>query len=121
MSFSISKNKMSFTADNKSVSKELTTTTDKIVAKSSTFLLDTVNYSAEDSIYHATFQFRAFLPNLQIANTKGGSMYLWSGGTSYWANYPSGQGEISGIQDIPNSARLPTVEPANHLRDYPIT
>ena len=63
MSFSISKNKMSFTADNKSVCKELTTTTDKVVAKSSTFLLDTVNYSAEDAIYHATFQFRAFLPN----------------------------------------------------------
>lgn len=59
---------MSFTADNKSVSKELTTTTDKVVAKSSTFLLDTVNYLAEDAIYHATFQFRAYLPNLQIAN-----------------------------------------------------
>ena len=44
MSFSISKNKMSFTADNKSVSKELTTTTDKIVAKSTTHLLDTVLY-----------------------------------------------------------------------------
>ena len=60
MSFSISKNKMSFTADNKSVCRELTTTTDKVVAKSSTFLLDTVNYLAEDAIYHCTFQFRAF-------------------------------------------------------------
>jgi len=26
--------------------------------------------------------------------TKGGSMYLWSGGTNYWANYPSGQGDV---------------------------
>ena len=66
--FQISKNKMSFVTDNKAISKELTTTTDKIVAKSSTHLLDTVNYSAEDAIYHATFQFRAYLPNLQIAN-----------------------------------------------------
>ena len=68
MSFSISKNKMSFTADNKSICRELTSTTDKIVAKSSTFLLDTVNYLAEDAIYHCTFQFRAFLPNLQFVN-----------------------------------------------------
>jgi hypothetical protein len=68
MSFSISKNKILFTADNKSVSKELTTTTDKIVAKSTTHLLDTVLYSVEDAIYHCTFQFRAFLPNLQIAD-----------------------------------------------------
>jgi len=68
MSFSISKNKMSFTADNKSVSKELTTTTDKVVGKSTTHLLDTVLYTAEDAIHHCTFQFRAFLPNLQIAN-----------------------------------------------------
>ena len=27
-------------------------------------LLDTVLYSVEDAIYHCTFQFRAFLPNL---------------------------------------------------------
>ena len=26
--------------------------------------------------------------------TKGGSMYLWSGGDDYWANYPSGQGDL---------------------------
>ena len=68
MSFSISKNKMSFIADNKSVCRELTTTTDKIVGKSTTHLLDTVLYTAEGAIHHCTFQFRAFLPNVQISN-----------------------------------------------------
>ena len=68
MSFNISKNKMTFVTNEKAISKELTTNTDKIVAKSTTHLLDTVLYLPTDGIYHASFQFRAFLPNLQIAN-----------------------------------------------------
>jgi hypothetical protein len=52
--------------------------------------------------------------------TKGGSMYLWSGGP-ITGRITHPVKVISGIQDIPNSARLPTVEPGNHLRDYPIT
>ena len=68
MSFQISKNKMSFVADNKQVSKKLTTTTEKVVEKGTTLLLDTITYLASDDIFHATFQFRAYLPNLQIAN-----------------------------------------------------
>ena len=68
MSFNISKNKMTFVTNEKAISKELTTKTDKIVAKSTTHLLDTVLYLPTDGIYHASFQFRAYLPNLQIAN-----------------------------------------------------
>ena len=68
MSFNISKNKMTFVTNEKAISKELTTKTDKIVAKSTTHLLDTVLYLPQDAIYHASFQFRAFLPNLQIAH-----------------------------------------------------
>ena len=68
MSFQISKNKMSFVADNKQVSKKLTTTSEKVVEKGTTFLLDTINYLASDEIFHATFQFRAYLPSIQIAN-----------------------------------------------------
>ena len=48
--------------------RELTTKTVKIVAKSTTHLLDTVLYLPTDGIYHASFQFRAYLPNLQIAH-----------------------------------------------------
>ena len=72
MSFQISKNKMSFVADNKQVSKKLTTTTEKVVEKGTTFLLDTINYVASDEIYHATFQFRAHLPNLPMDNFPDG-------------------------------------------------
>ena len=68
MSFNISKNKMTFVTNEKAISKELTTKTDKIVAKSTTHLLDTVLYLPTDGIFHASFQFRAYLPNLQIAN-----------------------------------------------------
>ena len=59
---------MTFVTNEKAISKELTTKTDKIVAKSTTHLLDTVLYLPQDAIYHASFQFRAYLPNLQIAN-----------------------------------------------------
>ena len=62
MSFQISKNKMSFVADNKQVSKKLTTTTDKVIEKGTTLLLDTITYLASDDIFHATFQFRAYYP-----------------------------------------------------------
>ena len=72
MSFQISKNKMSFVADNKQVSKKLTTTTEKVVEKGTTFLIDTVSYLVADEIYHATFQFRAHLPNLPIDNLPEG-------------------------------------------------
>ena len=72
MSFQISKNKMSFVADNKQVSKKLTTTTEKVVEKGTTFLLDTINYLASDEIFHATFQFRAHLPNLPMDNFPDG-------------------------------------------------
>ena len=59
---------MTFVTNEKAISKELTTKTDKVVAKSTTHLLDTVVYLPTDGIYHASFQFRACLPNLQIAN-----------------------------------------------------
>jgi hypothetical protein len=72
MSFQISKNKMSFVADNKQVSKKLTTTTEKVVEKGTTFLIDTVSYLVADEIFHATFQFRAYLPNLPIDNLPEG-------------------------------------------------
>jgi len=68
MSFQISKNKMSFVADNNQISKKLTTTTEKIVEKGTTFLIDTINYLESDKIYHTAFQFRIYLPNLILVN-----------------------------------------------------
>ena len=46
MSFSISKNKMSFAADDLCTSRKLTNTAEQVVGKGTSHVLDTITYAA---------------------------------------------------------------------------
>ena len=67
MSFSISKNKMSFAADDLCTSRKLTNTAEQVVGKGTTHVLDTITYAASDSVHHVQFQFRAYFPSTTSA------------------------------------------------------
>ena len=67
MSFSISKNKMSFAADDLCTSRKLSNTAELVVGKGTTHVLDTITYAASDSVHHVQFQFRAYFPSTTSA------------------------------------------------------
>ena len=64
MSFLISKNRMSFQADDKAKSRKLTSSTQEVIGRGTSHVLDEVTYDAADKIHHVTFQFRAYFPAL---------------------------------------------------------
>ena len=64
MSFQISKNRMSFQADDKARSRKLTNSTQQVIGRGTSHVLDTVVYDAADKIHHVTLQFRAYFPAL---------------------------------------------------------
>jgi hypothetical protein len=67
MSFSISKNKMSFAADDLCTSRKLSNTSEQVVGKGTTHVLDTITYDATDKVHHVQFQFRAYFPSTTSA------------------------------------------------------
>jgi len=67
MSFSISKNKMSFAADDLCTSRKLSNTSEQVVGKGTTHVLDTLTYDATDKVHHVQFQFRAYFPSTTSA------------------------------------------------------
>ena len=64
MSFQISKNRMSFQADDKARSRKLTNSTQQVIGRGTSHVLDEVTYDAADKIHHVIFQFRAYFPAL---------------------------------------------------------
>ena len=64
MSFLISKNRMSFQADDKAKSRKLTSSTQEVIGRGTSHVLDEVTYDAADKIHHVIFQFRAYFPAL---------------------------------------------------------
>jgi hypothetical protein len=67
MSFQISKNKMSFAADDLCTSRKLSNTAEQVVGKGTSHVLDTITYAASDSVHHVQFQFRAYFPSTTSA------------------------------------------------------
>ena len=64
MSFQISKNRMSFQADDKARSRKLTNSTQEVIGSGTSHVLDELTYDAADKIHHITFQFRGYFPGL---------------------------------------------------------
>ena len=64
MSFQISKNRMSFQADDKARSRKLTNSTQQVIGRGTSHVQDEVTYDAADKIHHVIFQFRAYFPAL---------------------------------------------------------
>ena len=64
MSFQISKNRMSFQADDKARSRKLTNSTQQVIGRGTSHVLDEVTYDAADKIHHVTLQFRGYFPSL---------------------------------------------------------
>ena len=64
MSFQISKNRMSFQADDKARSRKLTNSTQQVIGRGTSHVLDEITYDAADKIHHVTLQFRGYFPSL---------------------------------------------------------
>ena len=79
MSFTISKNKMSFVSDDVRSSLKVTTASDQAIEKGTTHPIATMTYNSEDKIHHGHALVCASFPNTPVANMPTLSLTATSG------------------------------------------